>query len=132
MRFIPTKIHGILDYIMGVILVTPWISYYEGVPKLLPSLAGLFILVYSLITDYELGFVKLISMKTHLVFDFIIGALLIVSPWLFNFSDALIAPFVIAGSVTLVVTLLTKPKPSDKPTEAQANHSREMKGANIR
>lgn len=132
MRFITTKVHGVLDYVMGFILVTPWVSYYEGVPTLPPSLVGLSILVYSLITDYELGFVKLISMRTHLIFDFVLGLFLVATPWLFNFSDKLIAPFVIAGAFTLVVTLLTKLRPLDKPTEAEANHAREVKGANIR
>jgi hypothetical protein len=42
-------------------------------------------------TDYEFGLVKTIPMKTHLNIDLISGLLLAVSPWVFGFSDRIMA-----------------------------------------
>src|SRR5687767_9993769 len=88
MRPISTKTHGYLDYIIGVLLIAaPWLFNFDrdGAETWVPVILGIAIILYSLLTDYELGVSHMISMRTHLMLDIVGSAFLAVSPWLFNF-----------------------------------------------
>ena len=50
-------------------------------------LAGTGAIAYSLLTDYELGLMRLLHMPAHLALDAMSGALLVSSPWLLGFAD---------------------------------------------
>ena len=68
MRFLSTKAHGILDYLVGVILIAaPWILgfAYNGAETWVPVILGAGAIMYSLLTNYEMGVSKTISMRTH-------------------------------------------------------------------
>src|SRR4051812_22747100 len=62
MRVIPTRIHGIMDYLMGALLiVAPWLfGMGRGPAMWIPIMLGAGALSYSLLTDYELGVVRTI------------------------------------------------------------------------
>ncbi|KAA2239938.1 hypothetical protein F0L74_27530 [Chitinophaga agrisoli] len=110
MSVIGTKTHGYLDYIVGVLLIAaPWVLNFDrgGIETWLPVILGASTILYSLLTDYELGLARVISMRVHLTLDFISGALLAVSPWLFGFEDYVWAPHLIVGLIELGVALLT-------------------------
>jgi hypothetical protein len=47
----------------------------------MPVALGAGALVYSALTDYELGLARFIPMPTHLFLDGLSGAFLVVSPW---------------------------------------------------
>ena len=57
MRFLPTRIHGIIDYAMGaVLIVLPFVMGFGRGPQVwVPVILGVGAIVYSLMTDYELG-----------------------------------------------------------------------------
>jgi hypothetical protein len=58
MRIIPTKIHGILDYVMGLLLIAaPWIFDFgrDGAETWVPVVLGVSTILHSLFTNYELG-----------------------------------------------------------------------------
>jgi hypothetical protein len=115
MRFIETKTHGFIDYLMGILLIAaPWIFDFNrgGAETWVPVVLGAGMIVYSLLTDYELGAVKKIPMPTHLMFDLVAGIFLAVSPWLFGFSDYVSTPHVILGIAEIGASLLTKTRPS--------------------
>ena len=121
MRFLPTKIHGVIDYLEGVALIAaPWLFQFHdvgGMAVYLPIILGVGVIVASLFTDYELGLVKVIPMPYHLVIDFIAAALLALSPWLFGFSDEKInawLPHVVVGVVVILVVLVSQTQPGDK------------------
>lgn len=111
---INTRIHGYLDYMMGLLLiVAPWIfNLPEGAATTLPIVLGAGTIVYSLMTDYELGLLKVLSMKAHLGIDLAAGILLIAAPWLFGFADEVIWPFVILGIIEVGASLMTEKQPS--------------------
>ena len=76
MRFIPTKIHGYLDYMMGLLLIaSPWLFDFAdgGAKQWIPVILGVSAIIYSLMTDYELGASRTISMPTHLMLDLVSG-----------------------------------------------------------
>src|SRR5690606_27731156 len=95
MKIIDRKTHGYLDYLVGVLLIAaPWLfGFYEGGSESwVPIILGIGTIIYSLITDYELGLAKIIPMRVHLNIDMVAGILLALSPWLFGFSDIIIWP----------------------------------------
>jgi hypothetical protein len=113
-RFIPTRIHGILDYLMGIVLIAlPWVLGLNegGLQTWLPVVLGAGVIVYSLLTDYELGVVKTIPMPVHLGLDIAGGLLLAVSPWLFRFADEARVPYVVLGLFEVVAALVTQTVP---------------------
>ena len=88
MRFIPTKVHGVLDYLVAIALIlAPWIFGFAnigGAAVIIPIVLGVGLIVYSLFTRYELGAFKLIAMPIHLVFDIVASLFLIASPFIFG------------------------------------------------
>jgi hypothetical protein len=114
MRFIPTRLHAPLDYIVGAGLVAaPWIFQFSdiGVATVLSVVLGVGLIAYSLFTDYELGVWKVAPMAVHNLFDIAAGALLAVSPWLFGFADegaTAWVPFVVVGLAAIFLGLTTK------------------------
>jgi len=117
MRFISTKTHGILDYLTGILLLlSPWIwSYYAtGLQSLIPILLGIAILSMSLMTNYEISVLRLISMKGHLAVDVFSGLFLAVSPWIFGFQELVYIPHVAFGIFLILSGLFTKVGQNDK------------------
>ena len=90
MRFIPTKFHAPLDYIVGAALIAaPWIFQFSEhtAATVVPIVLGIGLIAYSLITDYELGVWKVAPMAVHNLIDIVAGGFLALSPWLFGFAD---------------------------------------------
>ena len=110
---IPTKLHGIIDYTASVILIAlPWLlgfSQYSFAPWAFVML-GIISILYSLVTRYEAGYVGLVSMRTHLWLDILVGVLFIISPWAMDFTNYVYMPHVITGSIIIGLALLTKSK----------------------
>jgi hypothetical protein len=120
MRFIPTRVHGILDYLMGLLLIAaPWILDFAdgGAAQWVPVILGAGVILYSLLTRYELGVVKAISMPVHLGLDVMGGIFLAASPWLFGFADFIWWPHVVFGVLEIVVGLTTKTVPETRHVE---------------
>ena len=112
---ITTRVHGILDYIIGIALIAaPWIFGFanSGPETWVPVILGAGSILYSLITDYELGLAGILSMKSHLRTDIVVGLVLAVSPWIFGFANVVWAPHLIVGLVILGVSMSTHAVPS--------------------
>ena len=118
MRIIPTIVHGIADYSLGVfLLVLPNIFGFadlDGPAVWIPRILGVIDLLQSLATDYELGVVKILPMKMHLMNDYVVSLFFAASPWLFGFSHRpanVWMPPLIIGLLVLVVSLMTRTQP---------------------
>jgi hypothetical protein len=115
MRFISTRVHGILDYLMGILLIaSPWIFNFDngGAETWVPVVVGIVMLLQALMTDFEMGMMKTISMGTHLRMDFVAGLFLAASPWIFGFSDSVWMPHVIFGLMEVAASLMTRTVPA--------------------
>jgi hypothetical protein len=115
MRFISTRVHGYVDYLMAVLLIAaPWLLDFArgGAETWIPVILGAGVILYSLFTDYELGLVKSLSMPSHLWLDGLGGLLLAASPWLFGFADWVWAPHLILGLLEIGAALMTETVPS--------------------
>ena len=122
---IPTRVHGIADYLGGVaLLLAPNLFGFAdvgGAAVWVPRVLGVVILVQSLATRYELGVVKLLPMRSHLMNDYIASLFLAASPWLLGFHDRPAnawVPHVVVGLGVFVLTLLTQTEP--RPTHVLA------------
>jgi hypothetical protein len=114
MRFIPTRFHAPLDYVVGAVLIAaPWIFRFSdvGAATAVSIVLGAGLILYSLVTNYELGVWKLAPMAVHNLIDIVAGALLATSPWLFGFGDegaSTWLPFVVIGVAAVFLGLTTK------------------------
>ncbi len=114
MRFIPTKLHAPLDYIVGAALIAaPWIFQFSEhtAASVVPIVLGIGLIAYSLVTDYELGLWKVAPMAVHNLIDIVAGVALAVSPWLFGFADEsanVWVPHVVVGLAAIFLGLTTK------------------------
>jgi len=89
-----------MDYLAGIVLIiAPWLfGFNEGGAKTwVPVILGVAAIAYSLLTDYELGVMRVLPMPAHLMLDFGSGAFLALSPWLFGFNDDVWVPHVVLG-----------------------------------
>lgn len=113
MRFIPTKLHAPVDYIVGVALIAaPWIFQFSEhtAATTVPIVLGIGLIAYSLFTNYELGVWKVAPMAVHNLFDIAAGALLAASPWIFGFADETAnvwLPHLIVGLAAIFLGLTT-------------------------
>ena len=108
---ISTRVHGIMDYAMGVLLLaSPYLLGFAtgGVKQWLPMILGIALIGMSLLTRYELGAFRVIPMPAHLAVDGLSGALLAASPWLFGFAGIVYLPHLILGLIVLGTSLTTE------------------------
>lgn len=123
MRFIPTRIHAVVDYLTGVLLlVSPWLFGFAvgGVAQWLPVVLGAGVILYSLLTDYEYSAARAIPMPAHLGLDAMGGVLLAASPWLFGFADVVWLPHLAIGLFEIVAALTTKTRPETATRDDRA------------
>ncbi|QQR39420.1 SPW repeat domain-containing protein [Devosia rhizoryzae] len=105
-----SRVHGIIDYLVAaVLLLAPYLfGFADGGPaQMVPTVLAIAIIIVSLLTRYELSVAKLIPYPIHLVLDLLVGLVLLVSPWLFNFADQIWWPHVLVGVLSFIVVALS-------------------------
>jgi hypothetical protein len=124
MRMVGTRIHGLLDYLMGIALISAPLLLNlapDGPEAWVPAVVGLVIITYSLFTDYELSIWKNLSVRTHLRLDLVAGIFLCISPWIFNFDHLVWVPHLMLGIILACLSIITKPRPSATYRDKKAN-----------
>ena len=116
MKPISRTVHGVLDYLMGVFLIaSPTFFELDGkeADSLVFFISGGAVIIYSLLTKYELGAIKIIPMRMHLVLDILSALFLAASPWIFGFADRIFVPYLVLGLIEIVAVILTNPTGKD-------------------
>jgi hypothetical protein len=109
MRFFPTSVHGVADYIFGLSLVAlPIVLGWPENARLYFMAAGLFTIVYSAITDYEFGVYRYLRIRFHLFLDVIVGILLLLTPAILRIPENHHAPVYVLGVLAIVLAAITK------------------------
>jgi hypothetical protein len=110
-RFVPTAVHGVLDYVGGIgLMASPFIFGFAGaggIAVILPIVLGIGLVAYSLATNYELGI-------PGLRVDFVASAFLAAAPFLFGYADLGLKvwlPQVMAGVAVMLLVLVTQTQP---------------------
>ena len=106
---LPTRIHGVLDYTVGALLIAlPFLlGFGGGAQTWVPAGVGAALIAWSLCTDYELGAVKRLQLPWHLWLDGLGGVLLAASPWLFGFDAEVWIPHVALGALAIAMAVIT-------------------------
>lgn len=118
MKTISTYTHGILDYIIGILLIlAPNIFGFvtlNGPPMTVARAFGVIFIVQALFTNYDLGIFRVIPLRMHLFDDYILSAILAASPWIWGFyaqQGNVWLPHLIIGCVAFVLTSMTRTAP---------------------
>lgn len=112
MKFVTKKMHALIDYPVALALITlPFIlglgeshalAFYTSI------ITGVAALLLTLITDHQTGIVKLISYKSHLAVDFMVGLSFIILPLAFGFHGIDLVYYLANGLTILMVVGLHK------------------------
>lgn len=127
-RALATRYHGMMDYLMAVFLIVflfIFYSHFRGTALWVSVAVGAFMIVYSLVTNYEAGATGWISMRTHLGLDILVGFMLALSPWLFGVMSYGRWPrvyFILFGVAEIGIALITRPVPAGGPGSLFRGH----------
>jgi hypothetical protein len=100
-----------IDYgVAALLIVAPWlIGFYDNKTATIVTVGfGIAAVLYSVVTDYELGLIRRLPMRLHLLIDVVWSVGLIASPWIFGFAGRVAWPHVVVGLAGLAVTALTR------------------------
>jgi len=123
--------HGVLDYLIGILLIaSPWLFGFNDSDSAqwTAIIGGVVVLATSLMTNYELGVIRAIPMRMHLMADGVVGVFLVIAPWLFGFADEgtnAWLPFVVIGLAEIGSALMTETVPRRRDL---AKRERELAG----
>ncbi len=112
-KIIHSRTHAIIDYVMGAVwMAMPWLLKFadNDAATWVPVIAGGFTIFYSLITDYNASIFEVISMKSHLVIDRVVGFFVMLSPWIFGFANQIWQPHLLTGFIVVLVSFITVPR----------------------
>jgi hypothetical protein len=115
---IPLKMHAMLEPFMALLIIaSPWIFGFSDVDSAttLAIVVGLVMLVGGAITRWRWSIAKVIPLRMHMLTDLALGALLILSPFIFGFSDEGGATrwAIIVGALELMTALGTRWNPAE-------------------
>jgi hypothetical protein len=124
---IPLNAHAAIEPLIGLLLIlAPWIFSFSDVSdaKTVSIVLGALVIVGGLLTRWRYSVVKLIPLRAHFIWDFIIGAVLIASPFLFNFDDNDNATWfmIILGIAEIGAALATRWEPDPEAERRHPSH----------
>ncbi len=110
MRLITTRMHGVADYLIGILLLcSPWLFKFSnaGTAQYVAMIAGAILIVMSFLTNYEEGIFKKIPLNVHFAADILIGMFLVSSPWILGFASVVFLPHLIGGILEIITGFFT-------------------------
>jgi hypothetical protein len=110
MRFIPTIAHGLADYLVGLIVTAMPIYFaWTGSARIFFLTLGVVVIIcYSMLTDYELGLVKILRIRFHLLLDALFGIAMLAAPTLLNLPIDSRAIVYVIGALSILLSFTTK------------------------
>ena len=114
MKPISVRQHTIIGIVLGAaLLIAPWLFGFADVEaaKWSAIFIGIVVLLSELTTTSPVSPIKLMPMRMHVMTDYVVGAILALSPWLFNFAESAVnawLPHVLVGLVVIAYAALTR------------------------
>lgn len=113
---VPLALHGLAEYGIGVLLIfsSPLFGF-DGEPRVAAILLGAAVIVLAALSDVPTALMRRIPIGSHIVIDYVLGIVLIASPFIFGFSDdeGALAFFIVMGLGYLILTAVTRFKTTD-------------------
>ena len=87
MKVISSFIHGLIDYIVVIFLLSApsMFEFSDLVSTVIYILGGVHLLL-TILTNFDLGIIKVIPLAAHGLIELIVAILLVASPWLLQVS----------------------------------------------
>jgi hypothetical protein len=92
-RFIPQTVHGIADYLVGVVITLPPLLVWNAAAIIVLIAIGGSVLLYSAMTDCELSVVGSLRVSLHLILDAVFGIVMLFLPLIINMNETARWPF---------------------------------------
>ena len=113
-RFVTKNIHAYLDYPVAIVLMTaPFLlNLGESHPLALwlSVATGLAAFVLTLLTDHQLGVLRVLPYSIHLLVDALVGIIFLIAPAVLEFNGIDAMFYWINGAAVLTVVSLHKPE----------------------
>ena len=103
--------HGLLEYGIGVLLIASSSLFsFDGTPRAVGILLGAMVLVLAALSDLPTALMRRLPLDSHVVIDYVLGVVLVASPFIFGFSDdeGALAFFIVVGVGYLILTAVTR------------------------
>jgi hypothetical protein len=118
--------HAAMEPIVAVLFIAaPWLFGFSDVSEAttISVIVGATMLIAGMLTKWRYSVMKLIPLRTHFMTDVALGTLLILSPFIFGFSDEGGATrfMIIAGALELLTAFGTRWDPAEADVRAGAN-----------
>ena len=126
---IPLNVHAGLEPLIAIVIIAaPWIFGFSGVDdaKVVCIAVGAIMLIAGSMTDWRLSIVRVIPLRVHMATDLLLGAVLILAPFVLGFSDEGGATrfTVIVGALEILTALATRWDPLEAEESAVHRRSR--------
>ena len=113
------RLHGVLEYVLGgFFIASPFLFGFDaGAAVAIGVAGGIALILMAATAQTGPSLSGMIPVGLHVLFDVVVAAFLVASPFLFGFSDepAPTGLFIGVGVIQLLVTIATRylPAPSD-------------------
>src|SRR4051812_39396051 len=108
---IPAFVHSLIEYVAGVALIAAplLLDYKSGAATAVSIILGVLVLFLVATTTSTMSLIDMVPLSMHIVFDYVIAAVMIASPFLFGFSgkSTPTAVFLAGGVVWLLLSIGT-------------------------
>ena len=115
-RFITKRIHAFLDYPVAVsLMVAPFLlglGSSHPLAKWLSVGTGVAAFVLTVLTNHQLGLLRVLPYKFHLLVDFLVGVTFVAAPVIFGFAG--IDAFFYWANAAAVLTVVSLHKPETR------------------
>jgi VIT1/CCC1 family predicted Fe2+/Mn2+ transporter len=116
---IPFFLHGMIEYAAGAVLIlAPFVLGFDsGAATAVAIASGVVVIVVAASTDGPTSLSNSIPVPVHFLFDLLLAAFFIASPFLFGFSDETepTAFFIAIGVLHLLITIGTRFLKEERP-----------------
>ena len=114
MKFVTQQIHAYLDYPVALALIgLPFVLGLGASHPLALQLSvatGIAAFILTVLTNHQLGLIKVIPYKVHLLVDFLVAVTFVLAPFIFSFEGLDAYYYWLNGGAVLVVVSLHKPE----------------------
>lgn len=114
MKFVTKQIHAYLDYPVAIALIgLPFLLGLGSSNPLafqLSVITGVAALILTILTDHQLGLIRLIPYRIHLIVDFLVGVVFVLAPFIFSFEGLDAYYYWLNGAAVLFVVSMHKPE----------------------
>ena len=114
MKFVTKQIHAYLDYPVALALIgLPFLlrlGLSNALAFQLSVITGVAALILTILTDHQLGIIRIISYRIHLIVDFLVGIVFILAPFILSFEGLDAFYYWINGAAVLFVVSMHKPE----------------------